>query len=489
MAVRTSTAPPTTPRSQATTSASRPTPPTPSSPSSPKSGGGNTLKPGTRAEETTGSQLEKEIYRKRIDPPTTADIPPKASAAHLDPRPTRPPKNNGRDRTAHASHVRRQLGIPDHATSGAATSGATLRQLRTWVGDAAQAACRYLLSWPAEAADSTEPASGVIVFDHDFATEDLDPPGHTRGSLFKALQQIYPVDDIHFVALDPSCEYAYPRNLAGPGPDGVMRLADDPNDEPRRWDCARAALIEGFKQLNIAHRVVPFNINFADVTWEGDAIFYMNGEKKQGLLFISNAIDLDDYEQIRQAFGAPPYTVYANTNKDGRTMPRTASGQPGCYDADLGRSAVMTDAKHQRSTVVIYEPCFDDGAALNLRPDGRSLHKTRSLSEMMDFLGIGVIAGNKNDHARMVPNLIVSSYQPDKVLLPDPDTSKAMRHQLRTKAGRTAVFGEELLGHPGVTAPPFAAHCMTLELPQAPRKTSEMLTLEDEQAPQDKREL
>jgi len=390
------------------------------------------------------------------------------------PRPNAP----GSQRDTRATLVRRKLGIPDHATSGAATHGGTLSQLRDWVGDLAQTASHYLPAWPAGSTEPAEPANGVLVFDYDFANEGLDPPGHTRGKLFTALQQIYPVDEIHFVALDPSCEYAYPRNLAGAGPDGVMRLADDPNDEPRRWDCAREALIAGLKQLNIAYTVVPFNINFADVTWEGKAIFYVNGEKKQGLLFISNAIDLDHYEQIRQAFGAPPFTVYANTDKNPRTMPRSAGGQPGCYDADLGRSAVMTDAKNERSSVVIHEPCFDDGAALNLQRDGRSLHKTATLSGMMAYLGISVIQANKDDHQRLVPNLIVSSHAPDKVLLPDPDTGKATRHQLRTKAGRTAVSGKELLGHAGATEPPFATHCMTLELPQG-----------DKQATRDKREL
>lgn len=401
------------------------------------------------------------------------------------PRPNVP----GPWRDARVARVRRELGIPDHVTSGATMHGSSLRQLQAWVGDLMQTASQFLPAWPAGTTEPIRPASGVLVFDYDFGDKGLNPPGHTRGSLFKALQQIYPVDLIHFVALDPACEYPFPRNLAGKGPDGVMLLADDPNDEPRRWDCAREALIEGFKQLNVPYRVVPFDINFADVTWEGEAIFFVNGEKQQGLLFISNAVDLHHYEQIRQAFGAPPYTVYANTNKDWRTMPRTAWGQSGSYDKDLGCSPVMTDAKNGRSTVVIYEACFDDGAALNLQPDGQSLYKTRTLSGMMDYLGIGVIPGNKDDHQRMVPNLIISSYEPGKALLPDPGTRKGTRHQVRTQTGRTPVFGDQLLGHPGVTQPPFAVHCMTLELPEAPRKTSETPRLEDDQTPRDKREF
>lgn len=484
MAVRTSTASPSTSRTSSTAPGPRPKPNTPCIPNSTLGGLTDIPTPGTRPDKTTGSELEKQIFGKQSDRPKKSDIPLAPSTGYRDPRPTPRPKNNGRDREAHARHVRRQLGIPEHATSQAVYKSTTMRQLQAWANGLAQAATQYL--WP-------EPpglaAQGVVVFDHDFGNDGLNPPGHTRGSLLNALKKIYPVDVIHFVALDPACEYPFPRNLAGNAPDGVMLLADDPNDEPRRWDCAREALIEGFKQLNVPYRVVPFNINFADVTWEGEAIFFVNGEKQQGLLFISNAHDLQHYEQIRQAFGAPPYTVYANTNKDQRTMPRTPAGQPGCYDADLGRSAVMTDAKNERSTVAIHEPCFDDGAALNLQPDGRSLHKTRTLSEMMDYLGIGVVSVDENDHLRMVPNLIVSSYEPDKVLLPDPDTSKTMRHQLRTKAGRMPVFGEELLGHPGVTEPPFATHCTTLELPKAPRTTSETLQLENDPAPRDKREL
>lgn len=484
MAVRTTIASPSTPCTSSTAPGGRPTPETPGTPDSRHCRTTDIPKPGTPPHKSTGSEWEEQIYGKPIDRPTKSDIPSAPRTGYRDPRPTPPPKNNGRDREAHASYVRRQLGIPEHATSAAVYKSTTMRQLQAWLGDLTRVATQYL--WPEPPGPA---AQGVVVFDYDFGKDGLNPPGHTRGSLLAALKKIYPVDMIHFVALDPACEYPFPRNLGGPGPDGVMRLADDPHDEPRRWDCARDALIAGFKQLNIAYRVVPFNINFADVTWEGEAIFYVNGEKKQGLLFISNAIDLDHYEQIRQAFGAPPYTVYANTDKNPRTMPRTASGQPGCYDKDLGLSAVMTDAKNARSTVVIHEPCFDDGAALNLQPDGRTLHKTRTLSEMMEYLGIGVVPGNKDDHERMVPNLIVSSYAPDKVLLPDPDTGKGMRHQLRTKAGRTAVFGKGLLGHPGVTEPPFATHCMTLELPKAPRTTSETLQPEDDPAPRDKREL
>jgi len=441
-------------------------------------------KPGTQPNKTTGSELERQIFGKQSHRPKKSDIPVAPPTGYRDPRPTPLPKNNGRDREAHARHVRRQLGIPEHATSQAVYKSTTMKQLQAWAKGLAQAAAHYL--WPEPPGPA---AQGVVLFDHDFGQDGLNPPGHTRGSLLNALKKLYPVDVIHFVALDPACQYPFPRNLAGKAPDGVMLLADDPNDEPRRWDCAREALIEGFKQLNVAFRVVPFNINFADVTWEGEAIFFVNGEKQQGLLFISNAHDLNHYEQIRQAFGAPPYTVYANTDKNPRTMPRSAAGQPGCYDADLGRSAVMTDAKNERSTVVIHEPCFDDGAVLNLQPDGRYLHKTRSLSEMMEHLGIGVIQGSKDDHQRMVPNLIVSSYEPDKVLLPDPDTSKGMRHQLRTKAARTPVVGEALLGHAGVTEPPFAIHCTTLELPGAPGKASAQARMVDDQTPRDRRDL
>lgn len=365
------------------------------------------------------------------------------------PRPNVP----GPQRDARAARVRRELGIPDHATSGATTTPSTLSQLRGWVGGLVAA----------QEAPTTAPATGCVFI--------LDCPEHRRPKApgiapafsvdryVKALGHLYAPEQIHRVPVD-GCDWVYTQNLVKSGPNGVMFLA-----QPYRTGAAgvhQAKAIEAlrryFDAIGQPYQVLPFPINWANVDHE-------RLPDGTGLLVMTNVVDMFELSgeanaALIEAYGKPDHVLMPVSHAAADlATPSTGTGKDErCYDDDLSRKFLWSATG--KLWAMFRAKCYGGVAYMHMPTE--TVRAFDSMGAVLQHLGIGQIPINNDDDAARLPANSVS--RGDTVVLPQPVSDALMKRFEHARINAVVPEpGQELgnMDHRQMSL--FAIHCVVAQ--------------------------
>lgn len=365
------------------------------------------------------------------------------------PRPNAP----GPQREARAARVRRELGIPDHATSGATTTPGPLSQLRDWVGG---------LVASQEAPPTAPPTGCVFILDcpeQRRPTAPGIPLAFSVDRYVKALGHLYAPEHIHRVPVD-GCEWVYTQNLVKSGPNGVMFLAQPYREGVVGVHQARAieALRRYFDAIGQPYRVLPFPINWANIDHER----LPDGTR---LLVMTNVIDSfvlssEARTALIEAYGMPEHVLIPVSHiAADLATPSTGTDQDSrCYDDDLSRKFLWSATG--KLWALFRAKCY--GGVVYMNTLTETALSFGSMGAVLQHLGIGQIPINNDDDAARLPANSVS--RGDTVVLPQPVSAALMK---RFGDARIKVVvpepGQELgnIDHRKMSL--FALHCVAAQ--------------------------
>lgn len=357
---------------------------------------------------------------------------------------TRPRLNvDGPQHDAHAARVRRKLGIPDHATSGAAAHGNTLAQLRDWIGT-------LFTSGPVP----QKPLPGCVFI--------LDCPQHglPRDPAFsvdryvKALGALYEPEHIHKVPVD-SCNWVYTQNVVKAGPRGVMLMGQPFRESISKvLDAASTALRRYFDANGHPYRVLPHAINWANV----ESVRLPDGTRLLVLTDIEEDCRMtpEAQEALVEAYDHPEHVLFLSMSRGAdKAEPQTGSLRDDmCYDGDLGLKPLTNAAG--KVWALVRERCYT--AVAYACTTAGTLIRFKSIGEALTHLNIGLISIPDED-AQQIPANAVS--RGDIAVFPR-RVSEDLRKRI-SNAGIKAIFpqpGEELGNVDPRNSSLFAVHCI-----------------------------
>jgi hypothetical protein len=359
-------------------------------------------------------------------------------------RDTRPrPNAPGPRRDTRATRVRRQLGIPDHTTSGAAAHGSTLAQLRDWIG--------HLFT---SGTVPQEPLPGCVFILDCPKRERPHDPAFSLDRYVKALGALYEPEHIHKVPIE-HCNWLYTQNVVKPGPGGVMLLGQPFHESIRKsLDATSTALRTYFDANGHPYRVLPHAINWANV----ESVRLPDGTRLLVLTDIEEDCRMtpEAKDALVEAYDYPEHVLLLSMSREAdKARPLTGTFQDDlCYDADLAFKP-LTNAVGQ-VWALVRERCFT-AVAYTDTTTGTTI-RFQSIGEALTHLEIGVIPIPDED-AQQIPANSVS--RGDITVFPQ-RVSEGLRKQI-SDAGIKAMFpepGEELGNVDPRKWSLFAIHCM-----------------------------